>query len=300
MVARFLDYVEIKTKITSIFAFLMSIAYLFYIEEPINWKLTLIFFTSMFVFDLTTTAINNYIDTKTNHQTLAFKRNIALLIIIILLGISTASGLYLAYLTDAVILIVGAICFVCGILYTFGPVPISRQPLGELLSGLFYGFFIPFIIFYINMPAGTLLSINLSFTTININLNILPIINIILLSIIPICATANIMLANNICDLERDITQKRYTLPYYLGNKALSLFAGIYYLIYIDIIILVLLKVVSPVCLFALLTIYFTQKNINKFVNKQEKETTFNTAIKNFVIIMGSITLMILISGLIS
>ncbi len=300
MVARFLDYVEIKTKITSIFAFLMSIAYLFYIEEPINWKLTLIFFTSMFVFDLTTTAINNYIDTKTNHQTLAFKRNIALLIIIILLGISTASGLYLAYLTDAVILIVGAICFVCGILYTFGPVPISRQPLGELLSGLFYGFFIPFIIFYINMPAGTLLSINLSFTTININLNILPIINIILLSVIPICTTANIMLANNICDLERDITQKRYTLPYYLGNKALSLFAGIYYLIYIDIIILVLLRVVSPVCLFALLTIYFTQKNINKFVNKQEKETTFNTAIKNFVIIMGSITLMILISGLIS
>lgn len=300
MVARFLDYVEIKTKITSIFAFLMSIVYLFYIEEPINWKLTLIFFTSMFLFDLTTTAINNYIDTKTNHQNLEFKRNIALMIIIILLGISTASGLYLAYLTDVVILIIGAICFVCGILYTFGPVPISRQPLGELLSGLFYGFFIPFIIFYINMPAGAILSMNLSFTTININLNILPIINIILLSVIPICATANIMLANNICDLERDITQKRYTLPYYLGNTALSLFASIYYLIYIDIVILVLLKVVSPVCLIALLTIFFTQKNINKFLAIQEKDKTFNTAIKNYVIIMGSITLMIFISGLIS
>lgn len=64
MVNSFLSYVEIKTKITSIFAFLMTIAYLFYINQPIDWNLTLIFFGAMFLFDLTTTAINNYIDTK--------------------------------------------------------------------------------------------------------------------------------------------------------------------------------------------------------------------------------------------
>lgn len=44
VIGTFLNYVEIKTKITSTFAFLITIAYLFYIGNPVNWKLTLIFF----------------------------------------------------------------------------------------------------------------------------------------------------------------------------------------------------------------------------------------------------------------
>ena len=36
---------------------------------------------------------------------------------------------------------------------------------------------------------------------------------------------ANIMLANNICDVEEDIINNRFTLPYYLGKKnAFNLF----------------------------------------------------------------------------
>ena len=84
MLARFLGYVEIKTKITSIFAFLMTLSFLFYIEQPIVLSRTLLFFAGMFLFDLTTTAINNYIDTKTNDQVLQFKRRNALIIIYIL------------------------------------------------------------------------------------------------------------------------------------------------------------------------------------------------------------------------
>ncbi|HEY5585406.1 MAG TPA: UbiA family prenyltransferase [Ruminiclostridium sp.] len=300
MIYRFLDYVEIKTKIASFFAFLMTIAYIFYIEKPINWKLTLLFFASMFIFDLTTTAINNYIDTKTNQQTLAFKRNIALTIILVLLGISTVLGLYLAYLTGIVILILGAVCFLCGILYTFGPVPISRQPLGEIFSGIFYGLCIPFILLYINLPKGTFISLEMSFTTIRLDMNVIPIMTVLLLSIIPVCTTANIMLANNICDLEKDIATKRFTLPYYLGNKALYLFAGIYYLSYFATLLMVILKVLSPICLVSLLTIFIVQKNIGQFFRIQDKEKTFNCSIKNYIIIMGAITLMIFISGLVT
>jgi 1,4-dihydroxy-2-naphthoate octaprenyltransferase len=102
------------TKITSTFAFLLTIAYLFYVGQPINWKLSLIFFAAMFLFDLTTTAINNYIDTETNTQTLQFRRGSALAIIFILLGISTFLGLYLVWLTDVVVLLLGALCFICG------------------------------------------------------------------------------------------------------------------------------------------------------------------------------------------
>jgi len=300
VIKRFLDYIEIRTKITSIFAFLITIAFLFYKEQQINWKLTFIFFIAMFVFDLTTTAINNYIDTKTNNQTLQFKRRIALIIIYVLFGISALLGLYLAYLTDVVILFLGGICFLCGVFYTYGPIPLSRQPLGEIFSGIFYGLLIPFIIMYINMPQGTFLSLSLSTEIISLEIKVRPIITIILFSIVPICTTANIMLANNICDLEKDVLVKRYTLPYYLGNKALYLFALIYYVTYIATIIMVKLKILSPICLISLLTIFIVQKNISLFFKKQDKKATFILAIKNYIIIMGTNTLIILISGIIA
>lgn len=299
MIKRFLSYVEITTKITSIFAFLFSLAYLFYIKQSINWSLTLLFLFSMFLFDLTTTAINNYIDTKTNHQKLQFKRKTAFRIIIILFTISIISGLYLAYLTDIIVLLVGGICFLCGLFYTYGPIPISRQPLGELFSGIFYGLFIPFIIFYINMPEKTYIIYQLNFETISIIYNIKPLLTLFLLSIIPICTTANIMLANNICDLEKDIAVKRYTLPYYIGDKALLLFPSIYYLTYPTLILMVCLKILNPICLIYLLNIFIVQKNINNFLKRQEKSTTFIYSIKNYLIIMSSVTILIFISGLI-
>lgn len=296
---RFLSYVEIKTKITSLFAFLISLAYLFYRGDSINWLNTSVFFASMFIFDLTTTAINNYIDTKTNDQTLQFRRRTALEIIYVLFVISTALGLYLVYLTDVVVLLLGGLCFMTGVLYTYGPVPISRQPLGELLSGIFYGFFIPCIMFYINMPEGTLLSLGLGWDRITLDIAVMPMIALLLLSVSPICTTANIMLANNICDVEKDIRVNRFTLPYYLGKKALDLFALLYYLCYAAVILMVVLGMLSPVCLLIILTLWPVQKNINTFRAQQDKAVTFITSIKNFVIIMGSISALIFISAMI-
>ncbi len=300
MIVRFLKYVEIKTKITSAFAFLMTMAYLFLMKQPVKLKATIIFFISMIAFDLTTTAINNYIDTRTNMQELQFNRKTALAIIFLLLGISAAAGIYLVYLTDMVVLLIGALCFLCGILYTFGPVPISRQPLGEILSGIFYGFFIPFLLLYINMPKGTYLSLYFDPGTIQIELRIIPFITVFLLSVAPVFATANIMLANNICDLEKDIRVKRYTLPYYLGGKSLHLFAGLYYSIYGAAIAMVTMKILPPVSLLLLLTIMPVQKNISNFFNEQDKDTTFIASIKNYIIIMGANTLLIFISGLLN
>lgn len=298
VIKKFLSYVEIMTKITSTFTFLMTIAFLMYRNQTIDWKLTLLFFAAMFLFDLTTTAINNCIDTKNNHQTLQFKRRTALIIIYILFGISAGLGLYLAYLTDIVVLLAGGICFLCGVFYTYGPLPISRQPLGEILSGAFYGLLIPFIILYINMPGGTFLTLNLNLETIAIELKTIPILTLLLFSIIPFSTTANIMLANNICDLEKDIAVKRHTLPYYIGKNALYLYAGLYYLCYVSTIAMVAFKVLSPICLLSLLTIFIVQKNINVFFKKQDKATTFILTIKNFMIIMGANVLLIFISAL--
>ncbi|PKM85624.1 MAG: prenyltransferase [Firmicutes bacterium HGW-Firmicutes-11] len=300
MVSRFLNYVEIRTKITSLFAFLMTIAYLTYREQPIDWKLTGLFFAGMLLFDLTTTAINNYIDTKSNDQVLPFERPKALAILVTLLVFSTIAGLTLVYFTDAVVLLTGGFCFLVGIFYTFGPVPISRQPLGELLSGLLYGLFIPFLLLYINMPAGTYLSLYLGFDIIRLQVHVVPVLTLLLLSVNPVCATANIMLANNICDLEKDVLVKRFTLPYYLGARSLDLFAWIYYIAYGTTLVMILFGMLPLTCLLMLLTIWPIRKNIQVFRQKQEKETTFSVSIKNYVILMGSLTVTIFLGGMIS
>ncbi|MGE5614697.1 MAG: UbiA family prenyltransferase [Bacillota bacterium] len=293
MIRRFLSYVEIKTKITSLFAFLMTLAFLAYREQRINWLRTSVFFLSMFLFDLTTTAINNYIDTKTNGVPLQFGRKTALAIIYALFVVSTALGLYLAYITDIVVLILGGACFITGVLYTYGPVPFSRQPLGEILSGIFYGFFIPFLVLYINMPPGTFLRLDAGWGMVSLDIMVCPMLEVILLSVAPTCTTANIMLANNICDVEKDMAIRRHTLPYYIGKKSLSLFAWLYYTIYAAVVVMTVLKILPPVCLLFLLTIIPVRKNIKRFLEYQEKATTFMTSIINYIIIMGSITLLI-------
>jgi len=292
-----LSYVEIKTKITSTFAFMLTIAFLLYDGRPIDWLRTLVFFFSMFLFDLTTTAINNYIDTKTNDQVLQFERRTALAIILILFAMSTALGLYLAYLTDIVVLLLGGLCFLTGVFYTYGPVPISRMPLGEVMSGLFYGLFIPFLLLYINMPEGTYLTLGLGRESIRLELNVMPLVSVLLLAVTPICTTANIMLANNTCDVEKDVKVRRYTLPYYLGKKALWLFALLYYACYASIVAMVVLSILSPVCLVSLLTIIPVQRNINIFMERQDKASTFITSIKNYIIIMGSLTITVFVSA---
>jgi len=292
-----LSYVEIKTKITSTFAFMLTITFLLYSGRPIDWLRTLVFFLAMFLFDLTTTAINNYIDTKTNEQVLQFERRTALTIILILFTISTALGLYLAYLTDVVVLLLGGLCFLTGVFYTYGPVPISRMPLGEVMSGLFYGLFIPFLLLYINMPEGTYLTLGLGWESIRLELNVMPLISVLLLAVTPMCTTANIMLANNTCDVEKDVKVRRYTLPYYLGKKALWLFALLYYACYASIVAMVVLRILSPVCLVSLLTIIPVQRNINIFMERQDKASTFITSIKNYIIIMGSLTITVFVSA---
>lgn len=289
---------EIRTKITSVLTFFMTVAYLFYKEQPINVILTLLFFASMFLFDLTTTAINNYVDSKTNGQVLPFGRTTSLAILFVLFLTSAALGLYLAYLTDVIVLLLGGLCFLCGMFYTYGPIPISRQPLGEIFSGLFYGLLIPFILLYINMPKGTYFTVGFSFQTISLNLQLFPLISVLLLSIAPVCVTANIMLANNICDVEKDILVKRYTLPYYLGRKALYLYAGLYYSTYAATALMVALKILSPICLLSFVSLWFVQRNIARFLKKQEKAETFILAVKNFIIIMGTNSLLILFSGI--
>ena len=299
MIKKFFKYVEIMTKITSVFAFLMTLAFLFHEGQPINVKLTLIFFGSMFIFDLTTTAINNYIDSKDYPEMLPLPRRAALIIIFVMFGISTALGLYLAYCTDIVVLLVGALCFLCGVCYTYGPLPISRLPFGEVCSGVFQGILTPFLLLYINMPKGTFLTYALSPSEVSLSLKVWPLLTLLLLCMIPTCLTANIMLANNICDVDADVKVNRFTLPYFLGLKhSLTLYAVLYYIAYLTPCIMVVLGMLHPACLLYLLTFPIVQKNIGIFRKEQKKPATFLTAIKNYIVLMTAYSISLLIGGI--
>ena len=297
IVKRTLSYVEIKTKITSVFPFLMGLAYLHSSGYGIDPLKTAVFFLGMFCFDLTATTINNYYDTKKNHQTLQFARTTAKAIMLSLLAVSVILGLVLVYLTDPVVLFLGALCFFFGIIYSYGPVPISHGPYGEIVSGLFYGLLIPAILIYINVPEGGLFSYSFEGRKLSMLLDIRSCLGLLMLSILPFCLTANIMLANNICDVEHDVAVNRYTLPYYLGKKALWLFAALYYMAYLSVIAMVAAGFLSPLSLILLISLIPVQKNINLFFKKQIKEETFIVSIKNFLIVIILHTLLIFLGS---
>ena len=301
MLKKFFQFVEIKTKITSVLPFFLALAYLFYQKQTPDWKLTAVFFFSMLCIDLATTAINNYIDSREYPEMLPLPRRAGLAVLLTLLAVGAALGLYLAWCTDLVVLLSGGLCVLCGVCYTFGPVPISRQPLGELFSGIFQGVLIPFLILYINMPAGTYLSFGLSASRLELTLQLKPLLVLLLFTVPTALATANIMLANNTCDVPKDTAVGRFTLPYYLGKKrAVRLFAALYYLAYLTPCVMVFLGLLPAVCLLLLVTLPLALRNISFFRKEQRKETTFAVSIQNYVLLVGSYTIYLFLGGILA
>lgn len=299
MLRNFFQFVEIKTKITSVLPFFLTLTYLFYQKQTPDLKLTTIFFLSMLSIDLATTAINNYIDSREYPEMLPLPRRASLTVILTLLISGAGLGLYLARCTDLVVLFTGGLCLLCGVCYTFGPVPISRQPLGELFSGIFQGVLIPFLILYINMPAGTYLTFSLTLSRPELTLYLKPLLTLLLFTLPPALATANIMLANNTCDVPKDTAVGRFTLPYYLGKKrAVRLFAALYYLAYLAPCAMVLLHLLPVTCLLILVTLPQALKNISFFRKEQKKETTFAVSIQNYILLIGSYTICLLLGGI--
>jgi 1,4-dihydroxy-2-naphthoate octaprenyltransferase len=215
---------------------------------------------------------------------------------LLLLTVSIVLGLWLVFLTDVVILFLGALCFFFGVFYSYGPVPLSHGPYGEIVSGFFYGAVIPAIIVYINDPAR-LLSYSLSTDALSVRVNIAPTAGLLLLAVVPFCLTANVMLANNICDVERDVHVGRYTLPHYLGRASLHLFAFLYYAAYLSVVVLAVLRYLSPLSYLLLITLWPVQRNIRRFFERQLKEETFILAIKNFILISSVHCALIFLGG---
>lgn len=296
-IRKFFKLVEIQTKAASMIPFLLGTVYALFRFQEFQVGHFVLMLLSLLSFDMATTAINNYYDFRkaskkhgygyeVHNAIVKYKMNpgAVFAIIIILLSIAIGAGIALFLETGLLILLLGGLSFAVGILYSFGPIPISRMPLGEIFSGLFMGFVIMFISAYIHV-GEKLASLTLENGTVLLQVQLVEVILIFLVSIPAILGIANIMLANNICDLEEDIENKRYTLPVYIGrNHALRLFRILYYAAYADILVLLFLGVSPFLLVLALLTLIPVCKNIRKFSEMPTKQFTFALSVQNFVL----------------
>lgn len=291
------ELVELRTKIASVIPFAVGLLYSIWTFGNFNAVNMVLFFFGMVCFDMATTVMNNLMDyVKAKNETYRQEENIigtsfltvkqAAMIFGSLVGVATIIGIILVMRTNIILLFVGALCFVIGIFYTFGPIPISRMPLGEVLSGVTMGFGIFWIVIFLNSPEASFAWMGLEEGILFIRLALLDHFKVALLSLPLVCTIANIMLSNNLCDLETDITNHRYTLVYYIGKPtALKLYQGLYLISFIAIVLAVVFKI-APILMIGTLVVGIpVYKNIQLFIQKQEKRTTFALAIKNMLMI---------------
>ena len=297
-ISSFLKLVEIQTSVVSILPYMLGTMFALYKFKNFNLEEGILLFIGMLFFDMTTTAINNYIDyTKAikkegfgyeEHNAIGrdnLNLNIVKYTIITMLLISIGLGLLLFLKTDIIVFTIGVICFSIGILYSFGPISISRTPFGEIFSGITQGFLLTFLVVYIHVYNQGIINLKISNEMVELLVNIKFFIVIFIISLPVVTGIFNIMLANNICDMKDDLENKRYTLPIYIGKeRALQVFKITYYIGFISIIIGVVTRVLPLVSLVALIGFKPVNNNMKAFLKLQSKKDTFILSIKNFII----------------
>lgn len=298
-ISSFFKLVEIQTKVASMIPFFLGTVYALYRFDNFNLKNFIIMFISLLAVDMGTTAVNNYMDYRKaikkhgynyeKHNAIVkyeLKESVVVATIAILFLIAVVFGILLYINTNLIVLILGVISFAASVLYSYGPIPISHMPLGEIFSGLFMGFIIVFISIYIHIYDSNVIFFSYANGILNLGINLKEIVFIFLLCIPAIIGIGNIMLANNTCDIDDDVVNKRYTLPIFIGKeRALKLFKTLYYIAYLDVIVLVILRITPIVSVISLLTFIPVSRNIKIFFQKQTKRDTFVLAVKNFVIL---------------
>ena len=306
----FFEVVEIKTKVASLFPFLIGVLFSWtYFKELHIWY-TLLFFVGMLLFDMTTTAINNYMDfEKAQSEEYKYQMNVigreqlapskVRQLIFLMLGLSAIIGFLLSWLTGWMLLIMGGVMCLIGIFYTFGPIPLSRMPLGEIFSGVTMGLGIFAITIYINTVNQQVFFLTLDWQAGRFGLtgSLWGILAIFLASLPMVFTIANIMLANNLRDLETDIKNHRYTLVYYIGRKqGIWLFQGLMYSCYAVMALGLLTGVYRWPVLVIVATLPLIYKNLQAHKASLPHPRSFGYAIKNMILFNSVYALGLLLS----
>ncbi|AIS02762.1 prenyltransferase [Lactococcus lactis] len=276
----FAELIELKAKTASIFPFLLGLAYSLYHYQSVNLSALAIYFVAMFMFNCFVDIWDNYndyhkaVDTDDyqKNTNIIGRENLSMGLIKSLLAFfffgSLILGIVVALMTGWAVFWLGILCYAVGVFYAGGPKPLSSLPLGELLSGLTMGYVIFLICLYINSSQNFVWSFANLATTFLIALP-----NTLLI--------ANLMLANNTCDLEEDEANHRYTIVHYIGKKAaLIWWTTALILAFVAIVVAVILGLLSPIMLLILLIAPLMIKFARPYLLKQVKKETFISSVK--------------------
>lgn len=276
----FAELIELKAKTASIFPFLLGLAYSLYHYQSVNLSALAIYFVAMFMFNCFVDIWDNYndyhkaVDTDDyqKNTNIIGRENLSMGLIKSLLAFfffgSLILGIIVALMTGWAVFWLGLLCYAVGVFYAGGPKPLSSLPLGELLSGLTMGYVIFLICLYINSSQNFVWSFPNLATTFLIALP-----NTLLI--------ANLMLANNTCDLEEDEANHRYTIVHYIGKKAaLIWWTTALILAFVAIVVAVILGLLSPIMLLILLIAPLMIKFARPYLQKQVKKETFISSVK--------------------
>lgn len=283
----FAELVELKAKTASIFPFLMGFLYSWYHYNQIYWGNMLIFFISMVLFNMAVDIMDNYMDYHNatdvhdyKHETnIIGRENLSLSLVRNMMWgfiiVSALMGIYLASQTSWVILWLGMFSYAMGIFYSAGPKPLSSLPVGEVTSGLTMGVVIPLICVYLNI-----------YDIVPFEWHLIG--SVTMMSLPAAFSIANLMLANNTCDVEEDILNNRHTLVSYIGKKkAVTLFQILVIATFVAATISVIFKIV-PLTLLLLWAIFpKVWQNTKAYSKEQIKTKTFPLAIKNLAMVVA-------------
>ncbi|WHZ32738.1 UbiA family prenyltransferase [Desemzia incerta] len=276
---------QMESTTTSFFPAFIGILYAWYNYDTFHLGFSLLGLLTAILFHLAVNIRDNYLDyyiadnknAYSAQEMVVGKENIPLKNVRLAYWISgivaLVIGLYLVLQTSLFLFYIGFGGMLIGALYTMGPVPINSTPYGEFFVGLAMGFGIFTAMVYLNAYDV-------------IQLNWITMVQLIIASIPTSITVMTVSLANNICDLEEDIEDNRFTLPYHIGvDKALVVFKYFYYAAYIAIILSLLFGTFPRLVALSLLTFPYVLKNIRIFMKEQDKRTTFITTIINSAVI---------------
>lgn len=119
--------------------------------------------------------------------------------IVFVFGLTFLLGLYLVYVTDWNIFIIGVLSIIAGLAYTAGPYPLAYHGLGDLFVFLFFGIIGTMGTYYLHHKEFTFISFLVS----------LPVGALI----------TNILIINNYRDVEEDKQAGKNTLAVILGRE---------------------------------------------------------------------------------
>ncbi|MFD1318189.1 UbiA family prenyltransferase [Loigolactobacillus zhaoyuanensis] len=295
----FLEFIRLNAKTASAIPFILGLLYASYYFKSVDWLNSLIYFVAQMAIAFFVTGFNNVQDYKLaidqhyrdtyniiGREHLSPRRMLNLMLAFLVLACSL--GLVLVWRTNLLLLFMGGAGIFITIFYTYGPIPFSRFPLGEILSGVAEGFGVFFITIYVNVAPQQLLGLFFDWPRFMVTGNLVTILILILVGLPNIFTVGNLMFADNMSDLQQDIRNQRFTLPYYLGIKhALTVYTWVLYLCFVSVTAGVILRVLPPESLLVWLTLPKLRKNIRIFKQRQIKESTFETAIQNLMLFQG-------------